>query len=332
MRVLAGDIGATNSRLALVRVEGGNGSRARVEERATYPSTEHHGLAEVVSRFVDRVGRRPDRACFGVAAPVRSGRADFANLDWEIELEGLEGRIGVRDVRVINDFEAVCHGLPMLDADGVVDLLDGEPDPGGAVAVLGAGTGLGHAFLTREGNGGQVHSSEAGHADFGPRTPTQDDLLGWLRDRHGRASWERVVSGPGLADVHRFLVETGRADRASEPESRMEDEDPPAAIARRGLEGGDPTCRRALEIFAEAFGAQAGNFALAVQATGGVFLGGGIAPRILPVLRGDGFRRAFREKGKMTSMMEEVPVRVITDPDAGLLGAARAALTGGRDV
>lgn len=326
MRLLAGDIGATNSRLALARIGDGSGPKVTIEERASYPSAEYRGLEEVVSRFVDRFGRRPDRACFGVAAPVRHGRADFANLDWEIDVAGLEGRLGIGDVRVINDFEAVCHGLPLLDADGVVHLLDGEPDPGGTVAVLGAGTGLGHAFLTRDGSGARVHSSEAGHADFGPRTPTQDDLLGWLRDRHGRASWERVVSGPGLADIHGFLLDTGRADGDPETGPGLDDADPPAAIARRGLEGSDPTSRRALQIFAEAFGAQAGNFALAVQATGGVFVGGGIAPRILPVLRGDGFRSAFREKGKMTSMMEEIPVRVITDADVGLLGAARAAL------
>lgn len=324
MRVLAGDIGGTNSRLALVRIEGGADGKATVGERSTYPSPAHRGLEEVVARFTEEVGRRPERACFGVAAPIRNGRAEFANLDWRVELEGLEGRLGIPDVRLINDFEAVCHGLPLLEAGGVLDLLDGDPDPRGTVAVLGAGTGFGHAFVTRD--GWRVHSSEAGHVDFASRTPVQDELLVWLRDRHGRASYEHVVSGPGLVDIHRFLVDTGRAERDPGTAERFEDEDPAAVIGRRGLEGSDPACRRALEIFADAFGGQAGNFALTVQATGGVYLAGGIAPKILPVLRQGGFRRAFREKGKMESLMESIPVGVVTDPDVGLLGAARAAL------
>lgn len=322
MTVLAGDIGATRCRLGLVRVEG---ERVCVEERAEYPSADYTGLGAVVSRYLDEVGCRPERAAFGVAAPIREGRADFANMDWVVDRERLARRIEIEDVGLVNDFEALAHALPVLGEEGLVELHEGEPEPGGAVAVLGAGTGLGHAFVTRRGGEERVHSSEAGHVDFGPRDPEQDALLRWLRGRYGRASYERVVSGPGLVDVHRFLLHTGRSERDPVTAERLEAEDPPAVISDRGLAGDDPACRRALELFVRAYGAQAGNFALAVQATGGVYLGGGIAPKILPVLRDGGFRVAFLDKGKMAGLMGAIPVHVITAPDAGLIGAARAA-------
>lgn len=323
MTVLAGDVGATRCRLALVHVESGE---ARVEERAEYAADDHPGLADVVERYLEEVGRRPGRASFGVAAPVRDGRARFANLDWEVRRGALSRRIGIPDVLLINDFEALCHALPLLEDGDLVELRAGRPNPEGPVAVLGAGTGLGHGFVTRREGEERVHSSEAGHVDFGPRTPTQDALVRWLRGRHGRASYERVVSGPGLVDVYRFLLETGRAAEDPTTAALLESDDAAAVVSRRGLAGEDAACERALEVFVAAYGAQAGNFALAVQATGGVYLGGGIAPRILPALRGESFRRAFLEKGKMASVMEDIPVRVIVEPDAGLLGAARAAL------
>lgn len=318
--MLAGDIGATTSRLALVRVDG---QRATIRDRAEYASSDHGDLGTVVSRYLEEVGERPGRAALGVAAPVRSGRARFANLPWEVSVDRLSRRIGIEDLRLVNDFEALCHALPLLGDDDVVELLPGTPD-GGTVAVLGAGTGLGHGFVTGSGGREQVHSSEGGHVDFGPRTPTQEALLRWLRQRHGRVSCERVVSGPGLFDIYRFLVATDRADEDPRTARLMEADDPAAVVSTLGMEGSDPACRRALEIFVSAYGAHAGNFALSVQATGGVYLGGGIAPRILPALRGERFRRAFREKGKLASMMESIPVRVITETDAGLLGAARA--------
>lgn len=323
MTVLAGDVGATTSRLGLVR---GDDARPEIRERAEFASGEFPGLSAVVRRYLDGLPTRPDRAVLAVAAPVLGGRARFANLDWEVDRGELARDTGIDRVHLLNDFEAVCHALPLLEADDVVEVVSGTPDPAGTVAVLGAGSGLGHAFLTRGEGEVRVHSSEAGHADFAPRTRTQDALLRWLRERYGRGSWERVVSGPGLVDVYRFLLETGRCAEEPETRDRLGPEDAAAVVSERGLEGSDSACRRALEVFGEVYGAQAGNFALAVQATGGVYLGGGISPKILPVLRGEGFREAFRDKGKLASMMEAVPVRVITDPDAGLLGAARVAL------
>lgn len=323
MTVLAGDIGATTSRLALVDRDG---DALRVSEREEYASAEFAGLAEVVERYLRGIEDRPERAALGVAAPVVDGRARFANLDWEVDSGALAGRIGIGDLHLLNDFEALCHALPLLGADDTVEILGGAPDPAGPVAVLGAGSGLGHGFVTRGGGEERVHSSEAGHADFGPRSATQDALLRWLRGRHGRASYERVLSGPGLVDILRFLVETGRAAGERESAAVLESDDAPAAVSDRALDGADPACERALEIFVEVYGAQAGNFAMAVQATGGVYLGGGIAPKVLPALDGDAFRRAFLDKGKMAPMMREIPVRVVTARDAGLLGAARAVL------
>ncbi len=323
MMVLVGDIGATTCRLALARP--GREELHRLESRADYRSSDYGGLGEVVARYLEEIEERPGRAAFGVAAPVRSGRARFANLPWEVSEEHLSRRIGIEDIRLLNDFEALCHAVPLLGDDDLVELLSGTPE-GGTVAVLGAGTGLGHGFVTRSGQREEVHSSEAGHVDFAPRTPVQEALLRWLRDRYGRASCERVVSGPGLVDIYRFLVATDRAEEDPHTAARMEGEDPAAVISTLGMDGSDPACRRALDIFVSAYGAQAGNFALAVQATGGVFLGGGIAPKILPALRRERFSRAFLEKGKLASMMESIPVRAITETDAALLGAARAAV------
>lgn len=322
MEVLAGDVGATRTRLAVVRLRDGG---SEVADRRVVSSADVGSLGEAVAAYLDDLGRRPDRASFGLAAPVRDGRARFANLDLEVERAELRRRIGIERVRILNDFEALCHALPLLGPEGVARLLEGRRDSDGAVAVLGAGTGLGHAFVTRGGGDElRVHSSEAGHVDFGPRNPTQDALLGWLRQRHGRGSYERVLSGPGLLDVYRFLVDTGRADEDPATRSRLSSEGAPAVVSELALEGADPACERALEIFVDVYGAQAGNFALSVQATGGVYLGGGIAPEMLPALRGETFRRAFRDKGKMAPVVREIPVRVITDPDAGLIGAAAA--------
>lgn len=298
--------------------------RADVEGRKEYASVDFGGLTEVVGRYLEKTDADPRVAGFGVAAPVREGTARFANLDWWVRREALSRRVGIDRIRILNDFEALCHALPLLGSGGVADLLEGQPAPDGAVAVLGAGTGLGHAFATRGGGEFRVHSSEAGHVDFGPRDPIQDALLRWLRERRGRGSYERVLSGPGLLDVYRFLVETGRAEEDPGTRSRLTSDSAPAVVSELALDGADPACERALEIFVDVYGAQAGNFALAVQATGGVYLGGGIAPEILPALRGETFRRAFREKGKMASIVREIPVRVITDPDAGLIGAAAA--------
>lgn len=323
--ILAGDIGATRSRLALVRV-GEDG--AEVATRGDFRSADFPGLSDVVGRYLEGIDRRPERAVFGVAAPIRDGVARFANLDWQVERDEFCRRIGVDDVDLVNDFEALCHALPLLGPEGVADVLEGRPDPDAAVAVLGAGTGLGHAFVTRDGGVRRVHSSEAGHVDFAPRDPTQDALLRWLRQHYGRGSFERVLSGPGLLDVYRFLVETGRADEDPATTERLRSEEAPAVVSELGLAGRDPACQQALEVFVDVYGAQAGNFALAVQATGGVYLGGGIAPQILSALRGERFRRAFREKGKLASMVDEIPVRVVTDPDAGLIGAAAVARRG----
>lgn len=325
MTVLVGDIGATTCRLALARIEGER--LLELGARTELPSAEHEGLGAVVARYLETIEHRPSRAVLGVAAPVRAGRARFANLPWDVSADRLARRTGLPDVRLLNDFEVVCHALPLLGAGDFVELHSGTEEPEGTVALLGAGTGLGHGFVTRAGGDARVHSSEGGHVDFGPRSPTQDALLRWLRQRRGRVSYEHVVSGPGLGDIYRFLIDTGRADAEPETADRLEAEDPPAVISARGLDGTDSACRRALEIFVSAYGAQAGNFALAVQATGGVYLGGGIAPKILPALRGDRFRRAFLDKGKMSRLVESIPVRVITDGDAGLIGAARAAVT-----
>lgn len=326
--VLVGDVGGTSARLALARA-GADGDGCSLREARSYPSRDFAGLAEVVEEYLDAVGRSPGRARYAVACPVRSGTCRFTNLDWEVDARDLSRRTGIERTRLLNDFDAVCHSLPLLGPGDVVELQRGSSEAEGTVAVIGAGTGLGQGFVTSTGEVDRVHSSEGGHRDFAPRGELQGALLRHLRERHGRVSCERVLSGSGLVEIYRFLVSTGREPSYPETREAMEQGDPPAVVSRRALSGGDPACDRALDVFVSAYGAESGNLALTVQSTGGLYVAGGIAPRILPRLRSGPFMEAFRAKSPMTSLMERVPVRVITNDRAGLLGAAAAAFRAG---
>jgi len=322
MTVLVGDIGGTHTRLALAG--DGEGGR-RITRKRRFRSAEHPGLGPIVEDYLAGLDARPDRAVFAVACPVVGGHCELPNLDWTLEEGRLAEELGIPRTRVVNDFDAVCHSLSVLKPTDLEVLQAGEERPGAPVAVLGAGTGLGVGYLTREGGEARVHSSEGGHADFAPRTPEEWALAEFLRSEHGRASWERVLSGPGLLSIHRFLVETGRGQDDPGTRAAMEEEDDAAVISRRALEGTDPTCVRALRLFVSVYGAAAGNLALTFQSLGGVYVAGGIAPKILPALREGPFLEAFRDKGRFSGFVSRIPVRVITEPDAGLLGAAAAA-------
>lgn len=329
MIVLAGDVGGTNARLALVAVDP-DAPRARIVRDRVRPSDEHGGLAPVVRAFLDEVGEdAPEGACLAVAGPVRDGRARLPNLGWELDARELAAAVGMPGLRLINDFDAVAWGLELLGPDDVAVLQPGSPDPDGVRAVIGAGTGLGEGFVVRSRGRWDVHSSEGGHVDFAPRTPLQCRLWAFLRERHDRVSWERVVSGPGLVAVYEFLREEGVAPEDPDVRRAMEEGDPAPVISRHALRDDDPLSARALDLFIDAYGARAGNLALTVQATGGVWIAGGIAPAILDRLRDGGFIRAFRAKGRMSELVESIPVRVITNTDVGLLGAALAGARAG---
>lgn len=321
--VLAADIGGTHARFALYDARDGT---LALRERETYESARYDGLAPIARAFLDRLDSRPQRACLAVPAPVREGRSVFANLDWQLDTRELREALGIEGLRLVNDFDAVGHAVAALGEGDLVALQEGEALPHDPCAVIGAGTGLGCALLFSDGARFRVRSSEGGHAEFGPRSPREDALLVHLRGRYEHVSWERVVSGPGLVAIYRFLVDTERAREDPAVRRRMDDEDPAAVVGELGAAGRDPACAAALDLFVSAYGAAAGSLALLAQARGGVYVAGGIAPRILDKLREGAFLRAFRAKGRLSYLVEKTPVRVIVRPDVGLLGAAVAAL------
>jgi len=323
--ILAGDVGGTKTSLALYRREARSLLRNRM---ATYRSREHEDFDAILRDFLSG-GGTVERACIGVAGPVESGRCRLTNLDWEVDEASLRRTLGVREAYLINDLQATASSLPYLQESDRAVIQEGEADPRGNMAVLAAGTGLGEGFLVGSGAGYIPLASEGGHVDFAPRDEREMRLHAFLRAKHGRVSVERVLSGPGLHDVYRFLREA--EGMAEEPRIAAEvaGGGPQHAIVRHGLAGGAGACAEALRIFCSLYGAEAGNLALQYLATGGVYLGGGIAPAILPALRRGQFLAAFRDKGRMGNLLSRVPVVVILDPTAPLLGAAWFAAAGG---
>jgi glucokinase len=322
MKVLAGDVGATSARLAIVGVEAGG---AEILYRARFESKDFPGLGPIVRRFLTDAQSEVDRAGFGVACPVIDGDCTTPNLPWTISAASLAREIGIPRTALINDLQAVGHGLRWLRPEELMTLQSGAPDPRGTIAVIAAGTGLGEAFVIREDDRYQVHVSEGGHASYAPDSTIEDGLLGFLREAFGHVSRERVLSGPGLVSIYRYLAAGGHAAEQAIVRREMEQEDPAAVISRHALAGTDALCVKALDLFVSAYGAQAGNLALTVMATGGVYLGGGIAHRIVGKL-GDGtFLTAFKHKGRLAGLMAKIPVHIIVNPNVGLLGAAAVA-------
>ena len=323
MRVLAGDLGGTKTALAIVEIAG---RRCRVERFERYHSADHSGLEAIVEVFLASEARRPKSAGFGVAGPVRGGRSTITNLHWKLDERRIARSARLRSATLLNDFAANAHGLRFLGARQVATLARGHADPSGPIAVLGAGTGLGAAALLRADGVEAVVPSEGGHVDFGPRSNREDRLVAWLRQRFGRATRERILSGSGLVLLHEFLVREGGVKTTPAAAAELEGaEDRAAAVSRLALVTGDPLAREALAWFAEIYGSEAGNLALQYRATGGVYLAGGIAPKILPALRAPGFLEAFRGKPPMRELLAGIPVRVVLDARLGLYGAAAAA-------
>ncbi len=323
MRVLAGDIGGTKTALAMVDI--GPASLA-VERLETYASAVYPGLEEVVEDFLRGERSRPRTAGFGVAGPVRDGSARITNLPWRIETRMLERQTGVRRIALQNDFVSAAMGLRYLKPAQVAILARGRPERGAPMAILGAGTGLGQAAVIRLPDREIVVPSEGGHMDFGPATDLQARLATYLRRKFGRTSRERVLSGPGLVRIYEFLKLEGAAPEGRDVRAALERGDDPAAVVSQfGLARRDRLCRAALDLFVAIYGSEAGNTALQYRATGGVFLGGGIAAKILPALRRPEFLRAFRAKPRMQELLSRVPVRVVLDPRLGLFGAASGA-------
>jgi len=314
-RVLAGDIGGTNARFALVDVSGE--TEARIVHETQYPSGEAPGLAPLVLRYLDEAPSRPEVACFGVACPVVDGECEATNLPWTVSARALAREIGIPRTTIINDLRAAGEGLHSLTDDEVAVLQEGTPEPHGPIALIGAGTGLGHAYLLWEGSRYVVHPSEGGHADFSPTDALQRDLLASLTGELDRVSWERILSGDGIERIYRFLASRARQEVAGN--------DTAARIVQQAMAGTDEVSEQALDVFIRAYGTAAGNLALTVLASGGVYVTGGIAPRIVQRLTSGAFMDAFRAKGRLSDVVERIPVRVILTGDVALYGAAAVA-------
>jgi glucokinase len=321
--ILAGDIGGTHARLAFFDLEGG---RFRLLSATVFPSHEYSGLEQIVSEFIETTNTRPDQACFGIAGPVRNGRVETSNLPWVVEAKRLADRLGLETVLLINDLEANAWGIADLDVKDAVPLNQVKGTPSGNQAVISAGTGLGEAGMYWDGTHHQVFASEGGHTDFAPRNELEVELFRYLNARYGHVSYERILSGPGLVNVFNFLRDSGRGTEPQWLTDEMQQFDPAATISKAAMTGNCPLCEQAIDIFVSVYAAEAGNLALKVMATGGIYLGGGIAPKILPKLSGQLFMHAFVNKGRMQPLLEAIPVKVITNDNTALLGAARCAV------
>ncbi|HLM59161.1 MAG TPA: glucokinase [Pyrinomonadaceae bacterium] len=324
--ILAGDIGGTNTRLALCERNGG-GFRTTAEEN--YASAAFSRLEEIVEKFLGGKSNKIERACFGVAGLVTGEVVELANLPWTIDARAMKNLLAIEHISLINDLEANAYGLQELGEPDFVILNQGAVNSTGNGAIIAAGTGLGEAGLYfEEGASGKFRPfpSEGGHADFAPRSDFEIELLRFLFVKFGRVSVERVVSGQGLRNIYEFLRETKKAE---EPVWLAQEiaagDDAAAIISKYGIEGKAAICELTLETFVSLYGAEAGNLALKMLATGGVFLSGGIAPKILPKLREPTFLESFQAKGRMRGLMEKIPVRVVTNDKAALLGAAHFA-------
>jgi glucokinase len=336
--ILAGDVGGTKVHLALYSFERGHLAHIRDEK---YPANEFSGLGDVIVKFLAEgkdTGEEVTAACFGVPGPVRDGRLKLTNLPWEIDARELGLSLGIEHLFLINDLEANGYGIPELTSDQICVLSEGDSSAIGHRGLVSAGTGLGEAVLVWTGGHHLPLASEGGHTDFAPRNEVEIQLLRYLwKQLGGRVSYERVVSGLGLKNIYSFLRDDQGLEEPAWLRERMAAEDPNAVIGEVGEEGNNELCMRTLEIFASAYGAEAGNLALKILATGGIYLGGGIAPKILKTMKSGVFMEAFTDKGRLSHLLVQTPVRVILESRAALMGAAayaeeRAAEISGRSA
>ena len=336
--ILAGDVGGTKVHLALYNFVGG---RLGLVRENRFPSSEYAALDVVVKAFLAQSEGAKEEivaACFGCPGPVRNGRLKLTNLPWTLDERELEASVGIEHIFLINDLEANGYGIPELAQDKVFTLLEGDAAAVGHRGLVSAGTGLGEALLIWDAKARRHRPipSEGGHCDFAPRNDREIALLQYLRRTlSGRVSFERVVSGIGIKNVYAFLRDDQKLEEPAWLRERMETEDPNAVIGQCGEDGSSEICAETLRMFASAFGAEAGNVGLKVLASGGMYLGGGIAPKILKTLQGGEFAQAFLDKGRLSPVLEAMPVRVILDDACALLGAAayaeaRAAEISGR--
>jgi len=326
--ILAGDVGGTKVHLALYDFAGGRLEHIRDEK---YLAREFSGLEEIATTFLG--SNQPETACFGVAGPVRDGYIQLTNLPWTLDSRDLAMALNIGHVFLINDSEANGYGIAELAADQIYSLSHGDNRPTGNRALIAAGTGLGEVYLVWNGRSHIPYPSEGGHVDFAPRNEDEIDLYRYLAKKHkGRVSYDRVVAGQGLTSIYEFLRDVRRMETPAWLAERMSVEDPNAVISELALSGNSAICEKALDMFVSAYGAEAGNLALKILSTGGLYVGGGIAPRILEKLKDGTFMKAFTGKGRLTPIVQAIPVRIVLDSQAALLGAAAYAKSRAAEV
>ena len=319
--ILVGDIGGTNTRLALYERRDGS---LRPALEMNFKSRDHSSLDEMVLAFINQARSPVDRACFGVAGPVKDGRISASNLAWIVDSRTLARILHLEKVYLLNDLQAIAYGVMALSPADVVVLRQGQPMPGNR-GVIAAGTGLGEAGLFWDGARLYPFASEGGHADFAPRNDLEIELFRYLSSKFGHVSYERILSGPGLVNVYQFLRDTKRDAEPAWLAEELAHADPGAVISRFALSGKSPLCEHALDLFIDVYGAEAGNCALRFMAMNGMFIAGGIAPKVLPKFSDPRFLAAFAGKGRLKTLLESIPVSVVTNEKVGLLGSAHYA-------
>lgn len=323
MRVLAGDIGGTKTLLQIADIFP---NTFRVVFEKNYESRRYPEFLPLVKEFLKSATAHTElilaSACFGIAGPVKEREAHTTNLPWRIDADACVRELKINNIALINDFQAVGYGIDGLEEKDFVTLQNGVEQATGPRVVIGAGTGLGEGFSVWNGDRYDIFPSEGGHVDFGPADDIQLELLKYLRARFGRVTYERVVSGPGLQNIYSFLRD--REPRAESPELKnaLSGDEGAGAISRFAVEQHDRLAAQALEIFCSVYGAQAGNLALTCLPSGGVYIAGGIAPKIIEKLKTGTFIEAFKNKGRMQPLLASMPVRVIMNPKVGLIGAS----------
>src|SRR5216683_1592098 len=322
--ILAGEIGATRTRLAAFETEGNR--LQRVVEK-NYMSHDHNSLSEIITAFINTEGIAVHRACFGVAGPVRRGRSKISNLPWTINSRDLARQLQLDSVGMINDLEAYAYGIDGLDSKDFVTLNAGSEDAEGNRAVISARTGLGVAGMYWDGYRHHPFACEGGHSDFAPRNALEMELLAYLQKKYGRISYERLLSGPGIKNIYDFLRDAHKVD---EPQWLKDQigaaQDPPALISQLAQEGKAAICDQTLSIFVSIYGAETGNCALNFLSTGGIFIGGSVAAKNVPKMKDPIFMESFLDKGRMVDLLREIPVTIVLNDDSGLIGAARYTL------
>ncbi|HEV2714166.1 MAG TPA: glucokinase [Terriglobales bacterium] len=322
--ILAGEIGATRTRLAAFETAGNK--LQRVVERI-YASQEHSGLSQIIAGFIKTEGIPVHSACFGVAGPVKGGRSKISNLPWVIDSRELAQQLKLDSIGLLNDLEAYAYGIDALESNDFITLSEGSEDAEGNRAVISARTGLGMAGLFWDGFRHHPFACEGGHTDFAPRNDLEMELLAYLQKKYGHISCERILSGPGIKNIYDFLRDAKKADEPKWLKEQMSAaQDPPALISQLALESKSAICEQTLSMFVSIYGAETGNCALNFMSTGGVFIGGSIAAKIVPKMRDPIFMQSFLDKGRMEPLLREMPVKIVLNDDSGIIGGARYTL------